>query len=266
MWVKVSRQFPWWLSGILQTIIGQWLQPLAAFLQHLDHQQAQFSVNDAFSYSMSAGVALYNKRDLWLPKSASGGTCPPHEIALIACLHTLGGNAGAAVSFAIMTRMYQFGLLHQSASSAGISLLERHLVATCLLGLAGFVCRVRAACCCPVLSSFEKNSAVPDAATAFSRVRLCAIIPRVPNRCCLVQADLIPTCRELGIGIVAYSPLGECALSIPQAGYVSFKIHHRLSAVNVCQSCACHCAIAETSAAFLGCCNQLHDSSRVRPA
>ncbi len=27
--------------------------------------------------------------------------------------------------------------------------------------------------------------------------------------CLCLQADVIPTCRELGIGIVAYSPLGR---------------------------------------------------------
>lgn len=32
----------------------------------------------------------------------------------------------------------------------------------------------------------------------------------VPRVCCaVVQVDVIPTCRELGIAIVAYSPLGR---------------------------------------------------------
>lgn len=31
--------------------------------------------------------------------------------------------------------------------------------------------------------------------------------------CCALQADLLPVCRELGIGVLAYSPLGRGLLT-----------------------------------------------------
>lgn len=40
---------------------------------------------------------------------------------------------------------------------------------------------------------------------------LCAL--RRGTKCCHLQKDLVPVCRELGIGIVCYSPIGRGMLT-----------------------------------------------------
>lgn len=37
--------------------------------------------------------------------------------------------------------------------------------------------------------------------------------PSVEHAFCVLQADLLPVCRELGIGVLAYSPLGRGLLT-----------------------------------------------------
>ena len=67
----------------------------------------------------------------------------------------------------------------------------------------------------PNLAVLGPVLAVPSAAiVSYESAPLCYHCKAL-NCCCLMQEDLIPTCRELGIGIVACQPTGAYGLRIP---------------------------------------------------